>query len=373
MPVTLHNLPVAHPEPDARQFINVLMGRARDAPPPLVEYLVDDVVRKPIVTGLLGQTWVEASGDRASLEAYLDRFIEFWYRLGYDFVRFEQGLGFEVNRLSIPDTAPGSTKQRAWADEHQGSIQSWEDFERYPWPRAEEMDFAAFEYLNAHLPPGMGLMTCHGGGIFEHLSQIMSLEGLCLALYDEPKLVKAVVDRVGELLTAFYRHLLDLDRVVAIFQGDDMGFRTATLVSPGDLEAYVLPWHQRLAAMVHARGLPYLLHSCGNVEAIMESLIAEVGIDGKHSFEDAILPAEDFQARYGDRIAVLGGVDVDILAASSPERVRQRTRDLVETCGPRGRYAVGSGNSIPSYIPVENYLAMVDEAIECQKRWGGGT
>ncbi len=34
------------------------------------------------------------------------------------------------------------------------------------------------------------------------------------------------------------------------------------------------------------------------------------------------------------------------------------------TCGERGRYAVGSGNSIPSYVPVENYLAMVDEALD---------
>ena len=96
----------------------------------------------------------------------------------------------------------------------------------------------------------------------------------------------------------------------------------------------------------------------------MEDLITTVQIDGKHSYEDAILPVEQFQARYGYRIAVLGGVDVDILAASTPDRVRQRTRTLMETCGQRGRYAVGSGNSIPSYIPVVNYLSMVDEALD---------
>jgi uroporphyrinogen decarboxylase len=358
----LRNVPLVDPEPDARRFIDVLMGRAGKVVP-LVEYLVDEVVMAPIVTELLGREWVVGQ-DRASQRAYLDNFAAFWLHMGYDFVRFEQSLGFDVRRMLAPDTAIGSQKQRAWLDEHKGAIQSWADFERYPWPSVQDMDFFAFEYINAHLPDGMGLMTCHAGGMFEHLSQIMSLEGLCLALYDDPDLVRAVSDRVGELMVSFYHHLLDLDRVIAIFQGDDMGFRTGTLVAPSALREYVLPWHKRFSSMAHGRGVPYFVHSCGNIEAILPDLIDDVGIDGKHSFEDAILPVEAFQAQYGDRIAVLGGLDVDTLAASSPDAVRHRTRFLIETCGARGRYAVGSGNSIPSYIPVENYLAMVDEANE---------
>ncbi len=44
------------------------------------------------------------------------------------------------------------------------------------------------------------MITCHGGGLYEHLSWIMSYEGLCMALYDAPDLVKAVADRIGGLL-----------------------------------------------------------------------------------------------------------------------------------------------------------------------------
>ncbi|OGO16223.1 MAG: hypothetical protein A2Z14_00250 [Chloroflexi bacterium RBG_16_48_8] len=98
----------------------------------------------------------------------------------------------------------------------------------------------------------------------------------------------------------------------------------------------------------------------------MDDLINDVSIDGKHSFEDAIIPVNEFQEKYSDRIACLGGMDMNFLASSSPEEIRQRTRWLIETCGVRGRYAIGSGNSIPNYIPVDNYLAMVDEALECQ-------
>ena len=102
----------------------------------------------------------------------------------------------------------------------------------------------------------------------------------------------------------------------------------------------------------------------GKRVALIVNEIGDVGIDGKHSYEDVIISAPDFQALYGDRIAVMGGVDVHILASGTPEQVRLRTRHLMETCGPRGRYAIGSGNSVPSYVPVDNYLAMVDEALD---------
>lgn len=355
-------IPLARPRPDARRFIDVLMGRARGKPP-LVEYLVDDVLRKPITTQLLGRQWVENGQDRAARAAALDNFVAFWHRLGYDFVRYETSLPFSRRQLIIADAAPGSTKQRAWADEHQGPIASWDDYERYPWPRVEEMDFFAYEYINQHLPEGMGLMACHAGGMFEHLSYLMSLEGLCIAVHEQPDLVEAICQRLGELMLSFYEHLVDLDRLIAVFPGDDMGFRSATMLSPRDLRRYTLPWHKRFAALAHQHNVPYFLHSCGNLSEIMDDLVNDVQIDGKHSYEDAIIAADQFQQRHGDRIAVLGGVDINILAAGTPDDVRRRTRWLMETCGGRGRYAVGSGNSIPSYIPVENYLAMVDEGI----------
>jgi len=367
-------LPLKHPRPDAGHFLDVVMGRTKGVPP-LVEYLVDDVVMKPIVERLMGRTWVPEGATGTSHEvrrgtpardaqrAYLDTFIEFWLRMGYDFVRFERDMGFPERHLERADTAPGSTKQRAWADQHIGGIMSWDDFERYPWPKIEEFDFFPFEYINSHLPEGLGMITCHGGGIYEHLSWIMSYEGLCMALFDAPDLVKAVADRIGGLLTKFYAHLLDLDGVIAIFQGDDMGFKTGTLLSPDALRAYCLPWQKRFASMAHESGRPYFLHSCGNLLSIMDELIDDVKIDGKHSFENAIIPVQEFQKRFGDRIAVLGGLDINILTRATPSEIRREVGKLMEECGARGRYAVGSGNSVPSYIPVENYLAMVEEAV----------
>jgi uroporphyrinogen decarboxylase len=356
------SIPIQHPRPDAHRFVDQLMGRRPAGEVPLIEYLVDDGVMEPIVTGMLGRSWVPAETDRASQQAYLDNFIQFWYHMGYDFVRYEESLPLPEQKLLAADVVPVSKKERASADEHHGAITSWDDFETYPWPRVEDFDFFSFEYLSRHLPEGMGLISCHGGGVFEHLSWIMSMEGLSIALCEDPDLVRAVADRLGELMTGFYRHILDLDNLIAVFPGDDMGFRTATLVSPDALRTYTLPWHKRFAEMAHVKGLPYFLHSCGMILSVLGDLIDDVRIDGKHSYEDAIIPVQDFQSLVAGKIAVLGGLDINILSGGTPDDVRERTRFLLNVCGSRGRYAIGSGNSVPSYVPVENYLAMIDEA-----------
>ena len=93
----------------------------------------------------------------------------------------------------------------------------------------------------------------------------------------------------------------------------------------------------------------------------MDDLIDDVGIDAKHSFEDAIEPVESYCARYADRVAVVGGVDVDLMVRGTEDQVRLRTRQVLEACAPTGAYVLGSGNSIANYIPPQNFLAMVDE------------
>jgi uroporphyrinogen decarboxylase len=143
--------------------------------------------------------------------------------------------------------------------------------------------------------------------------------------------------------------------------GDDMGFKTGTMIAPEHLRNFVFPIQKQIARVAHDRGLPFLLHSCGNLEAVMDDLIEDVGIDAKHSYEDAIMPIEDVCAKYSERICVIGGVDVDLLCRGTEDKIRQRTREILETCGQTGAYILGSGNSIANYVPITNFLAMIDE------------
>jgi uroporphyrinogen decarboxylase len=349
-------VPLANPAPDYQRLLRAVTTDYEPPRPPAVEYIVDPAVMRPVLERV-GRRWVQPGEDRDSQTAYWDNYIAFWHHMGYDYVRLELALA-----RPRPER-PGGIRGRSFVESGRGAIGSWEDFDSYPWPRAEEVDFFPYEHIAAHMPEGMGLMASHGGGVFEHLNFLMGYETLCLSLYDDPELVAAVADLLGALMVDYYRRLLKVDRLIAIWPGDDMGFRSGTLISPDDLRKYTLPWHKKFAEMTHQAGLPYFLHSCGNLAAVMDDLIDDVGIDAKHSFEDAITPAGQFKRRYGDRIGTLGGVDVDVLTRRDPQTIRSHVRELIDQCAPGGRFAVGSGNSIPDYIPVENYLTMMDEAL----------
>lgn len=367
-------VPLEHPQPDSGRFINILTGKESADRPPLVDYLVDDEVVRLILEKLMGRKWVYpyraefgirklATSDKHAVAAYWDNYIEFWYRMGYPYVKLETGYQFPLKTRITSDTAQLSRGRRVWAEESVGSIENWEDFENYPWPKLEDVDFFPFEYVSTHLPEGMKMMVSHAGGPLEWVTWILSYQGLSVLLYEDAELVEAITDRLGNLMVRFYECMLEIPNICAIFPGDDMGLKTSTLISPEHLLKYTLPWHKRFAQMAHERRLPYFLHSCGNLEKIMDSLIENVRIDGKHSFEDVIIPAADFKRKYGDRIAVLGGVDMDYLSRHSTDEVRRYVRKLIEDCAPGGRFAVGSGNSIVNFIPIENYLTMLDEAL----------
>ena len=358
-------VPLAKPRPDCDEFMKAVTTDYEPARPRLVEYKMNLPVQKAIIE-MLGRTWVDdvapghiASGQPAGAgrEAFWDNFIAMWYHLGYDFVRLE--LSLDCPRSS----RTGGDHGRAYAETAAGPIQSWEDLEKYPWPDVSEADFFPYEYVSEHMPEGMGMMCCHAGGPLEWLNSLMGYETLCLALYEQPDLVAAVAEEVGARVTKYVERLLQMPRLIAYFQGDDMGFRTGTLLSPEHLRTYSLPHHTRYSAMAHEAGVPYFLHSCGQVTEIMDDLIDTVRIDAKHSVEDAILPVQEWKRRYGGRIGILGGVDIDKLTRLSPEALRTYVRTIIDDCSPGGHFAIGSGNSIPDYIPVENYLTMLDEAL----------
>ena len=253
---------------------------------------------------------------------------------------------------------------RLYTNEHSGPLATWEGFNTYPWPDPSTPTATRdLEWYEKNLPEDMCIIAGGTGHFCELLSWLMGYESLCFALYDQRDLVEAVHQRILAFHQAEVDLYLQFDRVRAVWGSDDMGFKTGLLISPDDTRRLVLSGHKQLAAMAHAAGRPYLLHSCGNLSDVMEDLIDDVGIDAKHSFEDTIEDVRDAKSAWGERLSLIGGIDVDFLCRNDESAIRQRVRDTLDICHPGGGYCLGTGNSVANYIPLDNYLAMVDEGM----------
>jgi uroporphyrinogen decarboxylase len=302
--------------------------------------------------------------DRSDPHFGLRREVAIQRFLGYDYVRCTvEGMDMPLNRAATQDTAALSRNGgRSYVDEHVGPITNWQEFETYPWPDVAKLTTRNFEWYQRNLPDDMCIIASGGFAHFaEFMNWLMGYETLCYALYEQRDLVQAIMDRLMDIYQASIRLMLQFDRVKIVWGSDDMGFKTGTLVSPTDLRQFVLPGHKEMARLAHEAGRPYLLHSCGQLEAIMEDLVADVKIDARHSFEDTIEDVVTAKQRYGSRIALLGGIDVDFLCRADEPQIRQRVRRTLEQCHPGGGYCLGTGNSVANYIPLDSYLTMLDE------------
>jgi len=313
----------------------------------------------------------ELFADRVVVEKYTGKTlcpettVEFYWELGFDYVTLESsGFQYELRWRLTEDTASVSKGKRNFVDNNHGVIQNREDFDAYPWPEISRECAREFVETQTCMPDGMKLIYMVGG-VLENVTQLMGLIPFSYALAEDPSLVSDMFEKTGQDLLDLVRTILDNvnpSQMGAVVLGDDMGDAHSTLVSPDLLRRFVFPWDEELAELVHGYDLPFILHSCGNLAAVMDDLIDDVKIDAKHSFEDKILPVIEAKKLYGQRIALLGGVDTNFLCTATPDAVRSYVRKVIETCAPGGGYAIGTGNSLANYVPLENYLAMLDES-----------
>ena len=270
-------------------------------------------------------------------------------------------LGHELFRIFPPGGRVVAPKREgAWAEAGRGPVADWEGFEQFDWPDPADADLSCMEQVEALAPENM--RAFHVMDVWEVVRELMGFERLCFALYEDPDLVRAVFDRVGGFVERVTATLCDFDFFGAVYIGDDLGHKSGPMIAPAQLREFVLPWHRRLARLTHDKGKLFILHSCGDMYDLIDDYIDDVGIDAKHSFEDNVLPVTAAKERYGHRLSLLGGIDVDLLARATPAEIRRHTRAVLETCHAGGGYCLGSGNWVTAYIPTDNYLAMLEAA-----------
>ena len=336
----------ARQDPKFDNLLKVLQCQAPDRPTLFEFFLNARLYRK-----LAGPAWTD---DPASL-AQWRMLIAAFKAAGYDYTT--------VN--GSPLRFPGGEHDRAQTISlNQGCmIRDRKSFESYPWPDPDALDYSTLKTIAPDLPQGMKLIVCGPGGVLENVIGLLGFDNLCFMLADDPGLAEDVFAAVGSRMVRHYELAAPCDTVGACISNDDWGFKTQTMLSVADMRKYVFPWHVKIVKAIHAAGKPAILHSCGQAREIMEDIIAVMRYDGKHSYEDVIMPDEEAYARWGGRIAILGGIDLDFIMRSTNADIRKRSLAMLKLTSGKGGYALGTGNSVPEYIDDDKYFAMTGAAV----------
>jgi uroporphyrinogen decarboxylase len=364
-------------KPDFNRFLRAVTT-PESGPVPIGDIFADyDTVGKYLNEKIFDYTALAEPGGKVTPEIasgilkYLDQSIRFCLGNGWDYTYCFSIIPFSgiTYRNTDTSTVEEQGRKRYFMKDDEGPIRSWDDFERYAWPKDIHGINTLARLMARRVPDGMKVMVIPGG-VFEWTTWLMGMVPFSYALSEQPDLVEALIARVSGLIYAVVEDLMDEPNIGGIFMGDDLGFATGTFVSPATLQRKFFPRTRQVVELVHSGGKAFVLHTCGNVYAVMDDLIG-LGIDAKNSFEDKIMPVEEVYHRWGDRVALIGGVDMHLLASGDESQVRERTRQILDACGPGGHYVLGTGNSVANYLPLKNYQAMLDEGRKWNKEHFG--
>lgn len=320
--------------------------------------------------------------------------VEFWATAGYDSLQVTSGMReivdaaihhgetgmyepqegesetvhaakeYAISKLHSQHlTSELDSGRRQWAPTHEGVIVTGQDFVDFPWPQPEDINYTVFEEAARVLPPGMRIIP-FSGAIFSTVSLMMGMENFFIQMALGEGLVGEMFQRIGAFQLGVVEILLEYDAVGAIWINDDMGSSTSTLANPKHYRKLLFPWYERIAARVHASNRPLMLHSDGCLYPILEDLV-RIGFDALHPIEPKAMDIQRVRRIVGPDVCLIGNVDLGFpLGTGTPEDVDAAVRDLVRTMAPGGGYCISSGNSVPEYIPYENWLAMRDAALK---------
>jgi len=333
-------------------FGNILAICRRERPsrPTLFEFIIND----KFISRISGLP-IPPQDDALGWCRFLSRGF---YNAGYDYAVIG---GWHLRALAFPTAHVHKKATKVLNDG--AMITNRAGFADYNWPDPLSGDYSALHKIAAELPEGMKLIVSGNEGVLETVINIVGFENLCIMLFEDPELAGEIFNHVGSRILQYYQRCLQYDAVGALIANDDWGFKTQTMLSPDALRAYIFPWYKKLVELCHQAGKPVILHSCGNLEQVLPDITNDMKFDAKHSFEDTIFPVEEAYTCWGDKIGIMGGIDMNFMVKKTAADVRKRVTNLLRIAGDKGGLAIGSGNSISDYIPARNYCALIETVI----------
>jgi uroporphyrinogen decarboxylase len=197
------------------------------------------------------------------------------------------------------------------------------------------------------------------GGFFGPLRNLMGLEGLCIAFYEQPKLVERMMAQRAEAMIAITQEILRHTRFEVFWFWEDMAYNHGALIDPQMFRRFALPHYRRVCDWLRSQGIEHIwLDSDGRIHDLIPIWI-EAGINGLWPFEvQAGMDVNEVRRIYGHDLAIAGGISKRAVAAGGDEMRREvdRVMPLVED----GGYFPELDHSAPPDISWDHFCEYIE-------------
>jgi len=299
--------------------------------------------------------------------------VEFWAKAGYDFIPItvsmmspgkvtEESKITRVLKEMVLREKPGTTDPKAWNLEMTSFIHERPDLEKFPWEAAADIDFSKLHEVKKLLPEGMKVIAV-SGKIFTLTWMLMGFNNFALKLVLDEALVAEVFERVASIQFKALEAIFGMDHVAGVWVVDDVAFGTGPMISPTAFKKHVFSWYKKVGEKCHENDRLFLMHSDGDLSTLMDDLIA-MGLDVIQPIDPSCMDMARVKKQWGDRICLVGNVSNELLRSGTTEEVAARVKELLRDAAPGGGFALGSGNSVPSWAKFENFLAMRETCLK---------
>jgi uroporphyrinogen-III decarboxylase len=224
--------------------------------------------------------------------------------------------------------------------------------------RLEAIERIAKELGGSHF-----IMARVPDGAFPWQESLGTMDGFLMKMIDDPAFVERAVEANTRLSVAYAQAALDAGADAVSPDGDFCDNR-GPVMGPDLFHRYCAASVRRQAEAIHAKGGFDVKHCDGNTWAILDDFVA-AGVDGWQGIQPRIgMDLAQLKERYGDRLCLFGGVDVDTLVAGSQDDVAAQVRYAIEHASAGGGLVIGSGNTIMPGVRLENFTTMLRTARE---------
>ena len=235
------------------------------------------------------------------------------------------------------------------------------DLDRYAWPNPNEAAILSTAEKTIRdrgtdyfVAPNLGIC------LFERAWSLRGFDALLMDMLERTEWVEELLDRITEIQLTLAGRFIAAG-VAGGYFGDDYGAQRSMLFSPRLWRRLIKPRLAKLFAVFVDAGLPVILHSDGDIRAILPDLV-EIGLTTLNPIQPEVLDHAWLQKEYGAKLSFYGGVSTQgVLPTGTVEEVRAATIACVRALAPEGTGLVlGASHRMQSDIPTRNLEAMLN-------------